>query len=99
MLVDSRAIQRVNWVGLTHQYIAIQDITGVYREDETSMFGRERPSIVIDSENVQIHLGFGNGGAGSSWPIKGLAEAVLALARCGAPIDAGLLSNARELAR
>ncbi len=92
--VDCRGILRVNWAGLTRQYIAIQDITGVYRQDEVSWFGRERPYLVVESTRVQIHLGINIMYRDGGWPVQALAQIAVALAKCGAPVDESLAADA-----
>lgn len=92
--VDDRGIRRVNWSGLTYQHIAIGDITEVYRQDERSWFGRERPYIVVDSPVAQIHLGINIVYRDGGWPVKALAQIAVALAQRGAPIDEALAADA-----
>lgn len=92
--VDGRGIRRVNWSAFTYQHIAIGDITGVYRQDERSWFGRERPYIVVDSARVQIHLGINIVYRDGGWPVQALAQIAVALAQRGAPIDEALAADA-----
>ena len=91
--VDGRGIRRVHWAGFTYQHVALGDITGVYRQDERSWFGRERPYIVIESAGEEIHLGINLVYRDGGWPVQALAEVVVALAQRGAPVDAALLAD------
>jgi hypothetical protein len=83
----------VNWAGITHQYIAIAEITSVYRKDERSWFGRERPYIVVESPGEQIHLGINIVYRDGGWPVHALAQVAVALAECGAPVDPALAAD------
>lgn len=96
--VDCRGISRVNWAGLTRQYIALEDITGVYRIDDKSWFGRERPYVVVDSAHTQIRLGISLFYRDGGWPVQALARVAITLAQCAAPIDESLLADAYALA-
>ena len=88
----------MNWAGLTRQYIALHDITGVYRVDDRSWFGRERPYMVVDSVHTQMRLGINLFYRDGGWPVQALAQVAIALAECAAPVDESLLADAYALA-
>jgi hypothetical protein len=94
--VNRHSVRRIHWAGVTYQEIAISHITSVHRSDERRWHGKETPVIVVDSLDGQIRLPINVYYRDGGWPLRPLAQAIVQLARQGAPVEDTLLSDARR---
>jgi hypothetical protein len=94
--INRTSIRRIHWAGVTYQDIPIPHITSVHREDERTWHGRVTPIIVVDSTATQIRLPINVYYRDGGWPFLPLAQAIVELARLGAPVDEIVLRDALD---